>query len=391
MIVHDPAEKNLKHKTDVLSWSDIPWERCDMNFRPPSLGQLSMSLGQAFLRLLIAATVGLISCLLVLSFVVPIVIRECCWAEAVVVALVVGTLAVVGLYRPLPRSIGDQRRVDIGIWLALSVLAFFAAAQYSQSHNVFDLGVLLLFTVALPANLYFADQLTGHMVHWITADPVAARNTMVVWRNAWCGRFVTSHVGQVIEQHAPGQSLRQLRRYWTGHLLVSLTYVCGVSASLLGMAIADIQQPGILIVIGSTSFLAILASINRARNSDSLPRFRCTLGQWFEYQKNSHQPPWMMNSPAGAQLRRSFTAFMAVVLLAVALMFISLTDNKLDPNELNIFHSASLIDTLIVSGVVVVVAPLQTLIIAFVISTQVVSIYDETFQTEEDEEDDREK
>ncbi len=60
-MVHKPVEKNLKHKTDVLSWSDIPWEDFDLNFRPPSASQLRLTTADAWKQLAVVAGVTVVA------------------------------------------------------------------------------------------------------------------------------------------------------------------------------------------------------------------------------------------------------------------------------------------------------------------------------------------
>jgi hypothetical protein len=46
------------------------------------------------------------------------------------------------------------------------------------------------------------------------------------------------------------------------------------------------------------------------------------LGQWFLYQKNEVQPAWVMPSPAGTQLLRTFQTYAAVCLVSAAFSFL---------------------------------------------------------------------
>ena len=69
--MHNPAEKNLKHKTDVLSWDEIRWETCDLNFRPPEAEGLTMATGRAYAHLALASASGIIGVLLIVYLVMP--------------------------------------------------------------------------------------------------------------------------------------------------------------------------------------------------------------------------------------------------------------------------------------------------------------------------------
>ena len=122
MTIHDPVEKNLKHKTDVLSWSDVPWEDCDLNFRPPSLSQLSLSVSAVYGQLLVASTIALAATAVVSRYLVPLIIGRSSWIEVSIVAVLVGMLAMQGWYRPLPRAVGRQESTEVGLLVLLSIV-----------------------------------------------------------------------------------------------------------------------------------------------------------------------------------------------------------------------------------------------------------------------------
>ncbi len=107
MTIHEPVEKNLKHKTDVISWGDVPWDDCDLNFQPPSLSRLSLSAGAVYRQLLVAASISVCAVVALNRWVTPLIMAESSWIEAVVVAALVGTLVSVGRYRPLPRAVSS--------------------------------------------------------------------------------------------------------------------------------------------------------------------------------------------------------------------------------------------------------------------------------------------
>ena len=151
MTIHDPVEKNLKHKTDVLSWSDVPGEDCDLNFRPPSLSHLSLSMGAVYGQLLVVTTITLAAIAVVSRYLVPLIIGKSSWIEISIVAALVGMLAMHGWYRPLPRALGREDSTGVGLLVLLSIVGFYTIVRLGYGTCAFDSGVILLFAVAIPS------------------------------------------------------------------------------------------------------------------------------------------------------------------------------------------------------------------------------------------------
>jgi len=377
MEIHDPVEKNLKHKTDVMSWADVPWDDCDLNFRPPSLLRLSLSVGAVYGQLLAAATITVCALGVLSRWLTPLIMVKTSWFEVGIVAAMVGMLAIAGWYRPLPRALGRQDSAGAGLSVALSVVGFYATIHLSYGHSFFDRGALLLFVVAIPSCLFASDQLTGHTLHWWSADPGVSRNTMVVWRNAWCGRFMTPHVEELLGQGVKHGQLAVLKRYWLGHVAIVAVYAVGTLASLL---IADrfrIGDVGIVFLAVSTGLLLIVTA------GVDWPRRQChqrtahVLGHWFLYLKDSAQPAWVMQSPAGPQLVRAFLSYFAVSVLAIAFWMLGLTVASTSTQALGELRSVSVVFVPLIGAVAVVLAPLHWLLICAVVSNRTLSSVEE--------------
>ena len=146
MTTNEPVEKNLKHKTDVMSWDDVSWENCDLNFRPPSLNGLTISTLEAYGQLLLASMLSIAGVIVVHRVVGPTMIADKTWFQAIVSATLVGLVVMTGRYRILPHAIGDREAGKTAGLVAIGcVMLFFAMIRLSDGMKVFDVGVYLLF------------------------------------------------------------------------------------------------------------------------------------------------------------------------------------------------------------------------------------------------------
>jgi hypothetical protein len=369
MTIHEPAEKNLKHKTDVMSWADVPWDDCDLNFRPPSLSRLSLSVGAAYGQLLIVASITVCSVAALNRWLVPTIMVETSWMEICVVAVVVSLLSTAGWYRPLPRVFGAQDTAGAGLSVALSVLGFYAIIRLSYGYGLFDVGVVLLFVVAIPSCLLFADQLTGHMLHWWSADPKMSRNTMVVWRNAWCGRFMTQHVEELVALGVHQEQVAVLKRYWMGHVAIIVVYAISTLASLL----IGIGEVGLVFLTASTVLMLLVSAWADWQSLGCRQHLAHVLGHWFLYLKDSAQPAWVMQSPAGPQLIRAFQSYAAVSFLAIAFWKLGLAIASTPTRSFCELGSGTATEGVLIGGGAILLAPLHCLLICFVVSAPALS------------------
>ena len=318
MTAHNPVEKNLKHKTDSMSWKDVPPQECDFNFRPPSWSQLSKSPSAVYGELLIVATVAVAGqCFIKLGM--PW-IASTSLSTVLVVAAVISVLVSSGWYRPLPYIFGQQTTTHLGFLIGAVMIAGFVAIRLGVLLRSFELGLMLLFAVSLPSCLYFADQLTGHMLHWWSADPLVGRDTMVVWRNAWQGRFITRHVDELLSVGVPKKHVARLKRYWLGHVVVICVYAMSMLVAIVVEQRFQAANANVLFAICATMLLGLTALTAGCLTIANRPSMSAVLGQWFLYLKDTLQPPWVMPSPAGNQLLRVFLSYLASGLFAISFL-----------------------------------------------------------------------
>ena len=319
-MVHKPVEKNLKHKTDVLSWLDIPWEEFDLNFRPPSASQLRLTTAQAWGQLAVVAGVTAVALALGERWISQTVLRSVTGMEVCCVAVIMAWLTANRTYRPLPLHVCDPKRTSqyVGFGIVLSYATF----RCMLGHRAFDIGIVLLFCLALPGCLLLADQWTSHMLHWLTSDPRIDRDELVLWRNAWCGRFLSDDVGQLKQLDVSETDVARLRRYWRAFAIVASIYLTSAISAILLAAKYRAAWSGIALVCLSTAMLALRTASVEGWSRKISERSAPILGQWFLYQKNEVQPAWVMPSPAGTQLLRTFQTYAAVCLVSAAFFFL---------------------------------------------------------------------
>lgn len=348
-MVHKPVEKNLKHKTDVLSWLDVPWEDFDLNFRPPSASRLRFTTGQAYGRLIVVASLTVGTLGLGERWLSQTVLKSATWVEVCCVAFAMTWLIVSRIYRPLPQHVCDSRQA--AQFVGFGIVLCYAAFRCVLGQRAFDIGVVLLFWFAIPSCLFLADQWTSHMVSWLTSDPRVDRDELVLWRNAWYGRFLTVEVEQLAGIDVAKGDVKRLRRYWQGFATVAAIYlVSGIGAIVLA-AQYRAAWSGITLLSLSTALLGVRLAFAEGSAGNITHRSAQILGQWFLYQKNQTQPAWVMTSPAGTQVRRTFQAYAAVGLVSAAFFYL-------------LAGMPFLFRLLCIAGL----APLHCLAIAFVVS-----------------------
>ncbi len=367
----NPAEKNLKHRTDVLEWESIDWSECEMNFRAPGAAGISMSPARALAHLLVASGIGAIGGVVAMNSIFPFM-QSRSWIEVMVVAAVVAALIGSGYYRPLLRTVREQQDTNVAMCGAGSVLFLFVVVRFGGLQQVFGAGVFLLLCLALPWALFLADQMTGHMIHWLSADPRLDRNAMVVWRNAWCGRFMTEETEQL---RGISPAIRsKLQQYWYGHLRVAVACMASVFVGMLGTFALGFDRTGVAISFLLTTSLAGLAISAYASTADATKLFPQSLGHWFEYQKDQRQPPWVLQSPAGPQIARAFSAYGAACAMSFALLLLGLSDASWGSRTLADVTQASPAEMLTVLVGATILTPLNLLFLCFIVSAPTTAV-----------------
>jgi hypothetical protein len=252
-------------------------------------------------------------------------------------------LAMQGWYRPLPRAAGRHESTEVGLLVLLSIVGFYAIVQFGYATCAFDSGVILLFAAAIPSCLYVADQLTGHMLHWWSADPSVPRNTMVVWRNAWCGRFITPHVDELANRGVEQHHVAALKCYWWGHAAIVVVYVVATMASLLVAHALRLNEIGIVFSASSSVLLLLTSAWTDSRAKRSNQRTARVLGHWLLYQKDSAGPAWVMQSPTGPQLGRALQSYSSVAVLAISCWLLGVVVAATPSVPLGELHGTSVI------------------------------------------------
>ena len=367
-MMQDPAEKNLKHKTDVLAWDKIHWEPCDLNFRPPDAEWLEMSISQAYMMLLLASGGTVVAGYLVSAGAASFLSVSATLLEASIVGLVLAALVGFGFYRLLPRAI--RHRGPGSVFLALaSVPLFYLAVRFGFTLPVFHCGVVTLFCLAIPWSMVVADQFTGHMVHWFSAGSGVEHETMVRWRKEWDERFL-SHP---INSQSTADLYAMRNSYWQGHAWVIGACVTASVGVFVVASVGHVDEVGVAICGAVLVALTGLAMVRFASLSDALDIFRTALGQWFLYMKNTVAPPWIFQSPAGWQLGRLCMTVVAIVLLTVGVVFMGFATRTHGMKSMAVLTELPPIVGFKAGFHALVAAPVIFLLVCFIISTPVLS------------------
>jgi hypothetical protein len=304
----------------------------------------------------------------------------------VIVAVLVAGLAAARFYRPLPRVYAYWTRASVVALAGLCVILFYLAFQATQTQDLFAMGLVALYSMALPLCLFVADQMTGHMIYWFSAAPEVDRNTMVVWRNAWCGRFMTEHTDVLTRYGVSPETSDLLRRYYRGHVVVVTAFTVAIAAALIIAACFEVRY--FVVLSGGTTSLALLLAAHSTGIKFGQTRtvLAQTLGHWLCYLKDAQMPPWVMVSPAGDELSRSFRTYAAVILLAMALTFLGLADMRVEEQTLAGDMDLSSLDSWVTVIIMTALAPLQLLLIIFIVSLPTISVCRDALQQNRDEE-----
>lgn len=367
---YDPAEKNLKHQTDVLLWDEVEWTTCDLNFRPPDSLNLTMSPFHVFFLLMVASLFGAAGGMISMGTIAPLA-RSRSALEITVVAGIVAALVAIGFYRPLPNVFQNQRTFVISMLGAGAVWLIYSVLRFGYLQNSFAVGNFLLISVAVPSSLYVADQMAGHIIHWISADPRLDRNEMILWRNAWCGRFLTQETDHLVPLGVPSRSVRRLQKYWRSHAMVGSSCAISVAFGMIGSFQFGFRYVGIAIVVVLTSVLSMMSMATLTSTSHAHNVTRQILGHWFGYQKNDRKPPSVVQSPAGTTLLRAFMAYGTASLMACATVFLGLADSMCRSQSIADAIRASFLNSTIVLFVAVIVTPLNMILIFILVSAPV--------------------
>lgn len=379
--MHDPSEKNLKHKTDVLAWRSVPRMRCELNFRPPEAAGLTMSIARAYSTLLLASGLGIAAAAFLALYILPSVAMSHPPAVLLGIAILTALFARI-IYRLLER-IGGTPHTFVSLHGLASAVLFIAALWIGTFVNSFACGVMLLAAVAIPSCLLMADQMAGHMVHWFSADPRMERDAMVHWRNAWCGRFMTRQVDRLRTLGASEKASSTLKRYPLSHVMVGTAVAVSLFAGILIAGIHDINQVGLVIALCLTGLLVMLAVRTHAQTLAAVPAIRAALGHWFEYQKDQRNPPWVLQSPAGSQPSRAFAVCAVTALFAAALALLTFSDASAPPRTVGGFANATPSELLLVLLTAVVLSPVQVLLIVFIVTAPVVATCREAIEEQD--------
>ena len=166
------------------------------------------------------------------------------------------------------------------------MLAFYVVMRLPEQAGLFSGGAFLVVCVGVPLCHFCCDQMMGHVVYWISADPRVDREAMILIRNAWFGRFMTQRLAALAKCGVSAQTHRRFQFYGVTHVLVGAAFLGGMVVGLmLAIHLLKVPRPGATMITCSSLCLVVTAMWTRACTLSSRHSFSMTLGHWFLYQK----------------------------------------------------------------------------------------------------------
>jgi hypothetical protein len=259
-----PVEETVAHKTDVLDWSWVAAQECQLEFR----GRMPLGPLTAFLVLLQMALVS------VLAYAV--------WP------FVGGRLAAVLDVRWSGPDADRLPPIEPDTF-ARAFLPPIAWQAVTLSAGLTELaGAFLYLLVAVPAALIFFDRLATHAVHWMTANTMVDHAAKTAGREAWAWRLAallhngTANVpeGEMDTDPILARALQVTRGYFWG-----LFWILG--AFLIPAVVVAITSPaeatatvGLQLAAGTSFGLLIATLVRNGGDLTVVPRFFRMLIHW---------------------------------------------------------------------------------------------------------------
>ena len=312
-----PVEETVAHKADVLDWSRIAGQKCDLEYRlsttVPSRAYCRMFLQIAAVSAVafpVGWGVGMFLAPLLSSTLIGLacVISGAAWAMSAAwsESRVCPTNEIRTL---LPGIIGRTASPPLA-WLALV-----STAQLDSLSSAF-----IYLAATLPVAVIVFDRLVTHAVHWNTANLLVSHSELTHGRAAWKERvavYLSSEAGHSARSRTLVDTA--LETYATGPLWLATAFV--VPSGLVALMSPDPAAPtiGLELVYASFVGLMIVAFYRSDGDFHVALRFIRILAHWFHYGATARLTPWMFQSPCGGFRQRRMLAFLVVALLSLHL------------------------------------------------------------------------
>ena len=324
-----PVEETISHKTEVLDWSGLELESCDLEFRT------DFHLGpKVAMEIALQITGQLIIVSLAAWFLVrPIAI----WLApllnhtlAAVLCVVIGVTwaVVVEATRSTVSDDGDLPFIDPAtLGRAFLPPILWNAVTLSAQLNHLAATSMFYLAVSLPFALLFFDRFATHVLYWITASQSSDYFTKSVGRDAWARRlsgppnaFALATAASPTEPDPAFQAaLNAIGRYRWGVLWLGAATLAPLGTLVLLGGHAKSITFGLQLVCGALFGLLFAVLLRTCAEWRVVPLFFRMLVHWFYFGWKERLAPWGFRSPCGSWISRQFYVTLAVGLLAVPL------------------------------------------------------------------------
>jgi len=324
-----PVEETITEKYDVLDWSGLEFESCDLEFRS------DFQLGpRVALEVALQITGQLIIVSLAAWFVVrPIAILLAPLLDntlSAVLSIVTGVVwaVVVEATRSTDSYDDDVPFIDpTTLGRAFLPPILWNAVTLSSRLDDLASAYTFYFAVSLPLAMLFFDRFATHVVYWITASQRADYFAKSAGRDAWARRL--SSVPRALAaataasplEHDPNfqAALKAIARYRWGVLWLAAATLMPLGTLVLLGGHAKSTTFGLQLLCGAIFGLLLAVLLRTSAEWRVLPLSFRMLVHWFYFGWKERIPPWVFHSPCGSWISRQFYVMLAIGLLAVPL------------------------------------------------------------------------
>ena len=336
-----PVEETLTHKTDVLDWSEIESQPCDLEFRTEFHLSLRDTVQYTFQIAIQFIVVSLVAWLLAR----PIAVALAPWLDHwpfAVLSVVVGVAWALAV--DIRRSNLTQQEPTPVIQPGTLIRTFLPPLVWQaitlSTHLDRVKGAFVYYVaVTLPFAVFFFDRFATHVVHWMTVSPNSDYASKTLGRQVWTHRLLGATplcVAPRLESsddtpeswHARKQQLPS-ERHFVFHSLQQVVsgYRWGIlwlaAATLTPLAIGNLLDAsvrtllGLQLIGGMFCGLTFAVLLRIESIGTVVPLFFRMLSHWFFFGWKQPLPPWIFHSPCGNWFTRRAFALVTVGLLAV--------------------------------------------------------------------------
>ena len=328
-----PVQETIAHKTDVLDWSQVATQRCEMEFRTDvRLGPTAAV--TVFLQLVTqTALVSLVAWIIswpIGLWIAPLLDR----GELAVLAIGVGVVwAISAAVRGQTEAEDDRVPPVEPAMLGRVFLPPLAWQVITLSRGLDQLANAFIYyiMVTLPAAVFWFDWFTTHAVHWMTAKMGIGPATKRTGRIVWSWRLLPlpgNYLGDRAEDETePDPAFDAVVRAAAGYRWGPLWLAAAVLVPSVFVATTNpdgvTATIGMQLVLGISFGLLVAVLLFSSGDPRMAARFFWILAHWFYYGWQERLPPWVHHSPCGRWRRRQLTMLLLVGLLSIPITWLA--------------------------------------------------------------------